>query len=128
VLLVDVLRAVKPILATNNLLFFMAELIVEKIVAPRSKIVELSVVIVDPLTANTWLAVDKFLDDKPLVDGPTSVAVSPSAAEPILVVDSFAVGDLDLTIERMTLFVGNHREHTAILGQHLVRMSILEFD
>jgi hypothetical protein len=85
-------------------------------------------VIVDPLTANTWLAVDKFLDDKPLVDGPTSVAVSPSAAEPILVVDSFAVGDLDLTIERMTLFVGNHREHTAILGQHLVRMSILEFD
>jgi hypothetical protein len=86
------------------------------------------VVIVDPSTTHLWLAADKFLADKPLVDGLTSVAISPSAAEPILVVDSFAIADLDLTVERMMLFIVNHREHTTILGKHLECMLILEFE
>jgi hypothetical protein len=82
----------------------------------------------DTSIAHLWLAADKFLADKPFVDGPSYVAVSPSAAELILVVYSFAIADLDLTVEHMTLFVGNHREQTAILGQHLELMLILEFE
>jgi hypothetical protein len=56
------------------------ELMAGQIVAPQDKIAELLVVTFNPSTAHPWLAAGKFLADKSLVDGPTSVADSPSAA------------------------------------------------
>jgi hypothetical protein len=75
---------VQPILATDNLPFVVIEPMVRHTAAPRAKIAELLVVTVDPSTAHPWLATNKFHVDKPLVDGPTYVAVCPSAAELIL--------------------------------------------
>jgi hypothetical protein len=120
--------AVQPTVATDNLPFVVIGPMVGQTAAPWAKIAKLLVVIVDLSTAHLWLAADKFLADKQLVDGLTFVVVSPSAAEPILVVNSFAVVDLDLIVERMTLFVANHREQTAILGKHHECMLILEFE
>jgi hypothetical protein len=95
ILVVGMPSAVQPTLATHNLLFVVIELMAGQIVAPQAKIAELLVVTFDPSTAHPWLEAGKFLADKSLVDGPTSVADSPSAAELILVADRFAIADLE---------------------------------
>jgi hypothetical protein len=93
-------------MSTDNLLFAMTEPMVGKIVALQAKIGEILVVTVDPSTAHPWLVAD-----------------SPSAVKPILVSDSFAIGDFDLTVERMKLSVANHWEHTAGVYPRVVNRS-----
>jgi hypothetical protein len=101
--------AVKLTLVTNNFLDVVAELIAEKIVAPRSKMVELSIV------ADRLLAVEPILttDNLPfVVIGPmVGLTAAPPQAK---------------MVERMKPSVVNHMEQTTIPGQQIERVLMLE--